>query len=412
MNKIYAIKNIHTAGLCILCLIASSLIIAFPQESFQAAISGLDTWLKIVLPALFPFFVAAEVIIGIGVVDFIAILLQPVMYPIFRCPGESSFIWTMSITSGYPVGARLTWYFWDKGKITSKEAQRIIAFCSTSGPLFMLSAVGIGLLNSSKAGMIIAMSHYTASIILGIIFRFYSPDNNKKSFRTAHRFPNIKAAYQALISARHKDSRTFGEILSDAIRNSMNTLIYIGGYIILFSVIIKIFIKTGFINALSNLMSPLLLPLGIEQSLLNGLIGGIFEMTTGCKIIAQSTAPLFHKILLCTFIISWSGFSIHSQVLSFISKTGISVFLYIAAKFFHGIIATAGAWVIIKIQPHADLFVFHQFYQQPKTAWSSTLWNAWQLAFYSILILLVTGILFSLVTYLISFSAKNKRTLS
>ena len=91
-----------------------------PRESFYAAISGLETWLRVVLPALFPF-AAAEVLIGIGVVDFIAVLLQPVMRPVFRCPGESSFIWAMSATSGYPAGARLTRIFLDKGKITVKE---------------------------------------------------------------------------------------------------------------------------------------------------------------------------------------------------------------------------------------------------------------------------------------------------
>ena len=102
MNKLYITKRIYAAGLCILCIIVSSFILASPQESFYAAISGLETWLRVVLPALFPFFAAAEVLIGIGVVDFIAVLLQPVMRPVFRCPGESSFIWAMSATSGYP----------------------------------------------------------------------------------------------------------------------------------------------------------------------------------------------------------------------------------------------------------------------------------------------------------------------
>ena len=70
-------------------------------------------------------------------------------------------------------------------------------------------------------------------------------------------------------------------------------------------------------------------------------------MTTGCKLISQAAAPLFHKIL-CTLIISWSGFSIHSQVLSFIGKTGVSAILYFVAKFFHAVLVTAIAWLVIK----------------------------------------------------------------
>jgi sporulation integral membrane protein YlbJ len=209
------------------------------------------------------------------------------------------------------------------------------------------------------------------------------------------------------MSARHKDGRTFGEILGDAVRNSMNTLIYIGGYIILFSVIIKTLQKSGFISILFNLTAPLLLPAGIEQSLLNGLIGGIFEMTTGCKLISQAAAPLFHKILLCTFIISWSGFSIHSQVLSFIGKTGVSAILYFVAKFFHAVLATAIAWLVIKIQPDTGLSVFHRFEHRPEPLWTSILWNSWQLAIHSILVLIITGMLVNLVICIIKLTAKS-----
>ena len=408
MNKQHMANKIHAAGLCLLCLIASSFILAFPQESFQAAISGLDTWLKIVLPALFPFFVVAEVLIGIGVVDFIAVLLQPVMRPVFRCSGESSFIWVMSITSGYPVGAKLTWLLWEKGKISVKEAQRTIAFCSTSGPLFMLSAVGIGMLNSPEAGRIIAISHYTASILVGILFRFYAADHNKPP-KTPHKSPGIKTALQALMTARHKDSRTFGELLGDAVRNSMNTLIYVGGYIILFSVIINISAKTGILNALSTLLAPLLLPAGFDHSLLNGLIGGILEMTAGCRLISHSVAPLYHKILLCSFIISWGGFSIHSQALAYNGKIGISSGLYLAAKFLHAVLATAIAWLIIKIRPFADLSAFHQFTRHSELPWPAMFWTAWQLAFCSIITLLIIGLLIYLAQGKAKKPAKNRR---
>ena len=40
------------------------------------------------------------------------------------------------------------------------------------------------------------------------------------------------------------------------------------------------------------------------------------------------------------FLIGWSGFSIHSQALSFISKTDIDNKLYIISKFLHGILSS------------------------------------------------------------------------
>lgn len=57
--------------------------ILFPQQTFQAAFRGLDAWWSIVFPALLPFFVMSELLIGLGVVNFIGVLLEPVMRSAF-----------------------------------------------------------------------------------------------------------------------------------------------------------------------------------------------------------------------------------------------------------------------------------------------------------------------------------------
>ncbi len=45
---------------------------------------------------------------------------------------------------------------------------------------------------------------------------------------------------------------------------------------------------------------------------------------------------LIHKVTLINFLIGWSGFSVHSQALSFISNTDINGKLYIFIKLIHG----------------------------------------------------------------------------
>ncbi|MGI6697929.1 MAG: nucleoside recognition domain-containing protein [Clostridia bacterium] len=59
-------------------------------------------------PHCFPFSSAQSFLIGLGVIDFIGTLLEPVMRPLFKTPGQSAFVFVMSITSGYPVGVKLT----------------------------------------------------------------------------------------------------------------------------------------------------------------------------------------------------------------------------------------------------------------------------------------------------------------
>lgn len=89
-------------------VIALTGIIINPKLSLNSAHTGLSIWFNIVLPSLLPFFIISEILIGIGFLDFLGKLLKPFMLPIFNVPGEGIFPLTMSLLSGYPVGAKLT----------------------------------------------------------------------------------------------------------------------------------------------------------------------------------------------------------------------------------------------------------------------------------------------------------------
>lgn len=310
-------------------------ILLYPKEAYQAALSGLDIFLRSVFPALLPFFIASEIMTGMGIVDFLSVLLNPVMGPLFRCPGSSSFIWIMSITSGYPTGARLTALFRKQKKITAEEAQRIMSFCSTSGPLFMVGAVAIGMMNSPEAGTIILVSHYAAAILIGLAFRFY----RSKDAKWEESNVSLKKALTALTDARKQDGRPIGELMGDSVRNSVNVLLVVGGFIMLFSVIIDLLMRIQVIDSIAAVVSVLLQPFHIEYSLVKALIGSLFEITTGAKLVSQTAVSMQHKIAAVSFVIGWSGFSIHAQTASLLAGSGVKFRLYLLNKFLHGVIA-------------------------------------------------------------------------
>ena len=59
------------------------------------------------------------------------------------CHGSGAFALAMGITSGYPVGAKVASDLY-KDKLCSKiEAERLIAFTNSSGPLFVIGAIGV-----------------------------------------------------------------------------------------------------------------------------------------------------------------------------------------------------------------------------------------------------------------------------
>lgn len=57
--------------------------------------------------------------------------------------GSGAFALAMGITSGYPVGAKVASDLY-KDKLCSKiEAERLISFTNSSGPLFVIGAIGV-----------------------------------------------------------------------------------------------------------------------------------------------------------------------------------------------------------------------------------------------------------------------------
>lgn len=349
-------KSYQTYILGIITVLLLIAIITSPDRSFESALSGIKLWFNVVLPSLLPFFIVSEFVTGIGVVDFIAVLLNPLMEPLFRCPGSSSFIWAMSSISGYPSGARLVSMFISKRKLNPVEGQRILSFSSTSGPLFMIGAVAVGMLGNLTAGKVIVLSHYLAAIILGLTFRHYKKEKERVLHKQKHSFSR---AISKMNEARMADGRSLGELLGDSVSNSVHTLLMIGGFIVIFSVIIDQLIRFNVIAGVSNFISMLITTVKIDSDFINGIVGGLFEVTLGSRMISQSSVPLIQKTAAASFLIGWSGFSIHAQVASLLSKRNINMGLYIITKLFHGLLAAILSYPVAYLFFPDTLEVFH-----------------------------------------------------
>lgn len=61
--------------------------VQYPKDVFDSAVMGLNLWWNVVFPALLPFFILSEILMGLGVVHFIGVLLEPLMRPLFNVPG-------------------------------------------------------------------------------------------------------------------------------------------------------------------------------------------------------------------------------------------------------------------------------------------------------------------------------------
>lgn len=347
-NKISKLNQLLLPTVAVILTIS---IIRFPDQAFQSALEGLEVWFNIVLPALLPFFIGSQLLMGLGVVHFMGVLLEPFMRPLFNVPGSGSFVMAMGLASGYPVGAMLTGKLVEKDLCNTWEAERLISFSNTADPLFMVGAVAVGMFKDVRLGAVIALAHYISAVLLGFIMRFYA--KNRESSATVlpqgKREGIILKATRELIRARQEDNRPFGQLLSDCIKDSINSMLLILGFIILFSVIIRIITITGMVNTLCPFINFLLGVMGIDKSLSPAIISGLFEITLGAQLASLASAPLIQRIVIVSSIIAWSGFSVHFQVMSMVSHTKIKILPYIFARFIHAVLAGFTTYILMNI---------------------------------------------------------------
>ena len=338
--NIYKLIKYFLPKLIVLLLIIG--IIIFPNDSINAAKDGLDIWVNILMPSLLPFIIGANLIVYLKIVDIIGTIINPITQLVFNVSGKSSLVFAISAVSGYPVGARLASDLRLNKDISQYEGQRLVSFCSTSGPLFIIGAVAVGMLNNASLGYVMLICHYLGAITVGLLFRKYGHEKRQISNKSI--INNIKY----IINTPEKNG--FFICFGNSVINGVNTLLAVGGFVIIFSVVFKILALFNIIDGVSSIICFLFSFSGITKEICSAFISGLFEITIGCNNISDITyVSELTKASLCSFIIGFSGLSILAQCCSFIAKTDIKTNIYIFNKFLHGIFAALYTFLLYPI---------------------------------------------------------------
>lgn len=351
------VVSVKSLVLPLMCICFILLLIVFSKAAVEAASNGIRLWLYVVFPSLFPFFVASQLLSRTGFVRAAGVLLEPIMRPLFNVPGCGSFAFAMGISSGYPTGAKITADLRKDGMISKVEAERLLTFTNNSGPLFVIGAVAVGMFGSRNLGLFMLGCHIAACVTVGFIFRFYGrktdPAVKRKSGSLLERFRNE-------VRRGPTEMDNLGGCFGDAIRDSVSLILIIGGFIIFFSVIIRLLTDAGIITVFSDAIAFALHPLGVDKNIITACISGCFEITTGANLASKaSDAPPIQQITAASMVIGWAGLSVHSQVISIVSKTDISIKPYIWGKCLQGILAAVYTWIgskLILTQGHIPVF--------------------------------------------------------
>ena len=311
-------------------LAAILLIVLYPSPAYRAALKGMELFLFTVAPGLIPFLILCPLFLRTHLFHKAARGFSRISARLFRCGGVCGPLFLMGCLSGYPAGARFVRDALSSGQISEADSVRAICFCNVCGPLFMLGAVGVGMFGHAACGWVLAVSHYAAALVTGVIMSripVHGASAGPASCPPVHAAPPTKGSFLSSLGL--------------SVQNAMQTMLLVGGYIILGSVAASLLDTCGVWGFLYRLMGPLASRLGITPELFIGTASGVIEISGGCARITETASPLWMRLGLCALIIGFSGFAIIGQTTALWEGRSFPLWRYLGARLIHAIAAAS-----------------------------------------------------------------------
>ncbi len=275
-----------------------------PEEASNSCVSALLLCFTKVIPSLFPFLVLSEIIISSGMLKHLSILLGGSLSKVFNISKLSSLSFYIGALLGFPLGAKFSISLYEKGLIDKCECEKCIAFCSNTGPSFILGIVG-SILNK-KIALCIYICQLLSAFIIGLALRNSSKPYNK-SFDSTYVF----------------DSKSPAELLPSCVTSSIFPMLNICAFVCFFSVIQ---------SSVDNILSHLALSEGAGH-----ITTGLLEITNGIMCF-EGAGINAHTVFCISMFVGWSGLSVILQTVSLGLSKQINFKKYVISKGIQGIL--------------------------------------------------------------------------
>lgn len=152
----------------ILCVLLLVLPLLFPGPCAEGVRRGLALAAGSALPALFPFFVAGELLTASHADRALSRLLAPLLRRVFALPQAGAAPVVLGLTGGYPVGAAACASLLREGRLSASDARREALFCSCASPGFCIALAGVTLFGSAKTGALLYGIQVVSALLTGI----------------------------------------------------------------------------------------------------------------------------------------------------------------------------------------------------------------------------------------------------
>lgn len=295
-------------------IILLALLLAFPGISIEGASSGLLLWYQVVLPALSPFMICTQLAAALGGAELLMKPFYPLLHRIFRLSLPGTYILLCGLLCGYPLGAKMCSDFCKEGQISREEASYLLAICNHPSPMFLLGYVRGQLPQKVPEALLLACLYLPIlplSLLAGKYYKISACHpklrlpaaptraSNQKEIRNS----DVICSCQETDGALRLSSPAKRRSMEDIIASTCETMVLIGGYIMLFSILAA---WIGHLN---------MIPLSAKA-----VLTGFAEITSGvhqiCTLLpAEDTLPFV------TAAVAFGGLSGIFQTKSVIKKS-------------------------------------------------------------------------------------------
>ena len=294
-----------------------------PQQMIESGRYALSLCAELIIPSLFPFFVLSGLLNRLGFAAAIARQLAKPAARLYGVSGAGATAFFMGLVGGYPLGAAYIADMRRQGLVSLEEAERLMGFCSNSGPAFLVGSIGAGVFGSARLGVGLYIIHVLAAAITGLFFRV---DGKCRG--------NAPAA-----------PRESGGALIESVRQAAQSILSVCGFIVCFCVIIGLLDAHGIFSLLAGQLAQIT---GLELHAARAALSGFLELGSGIgsmRGLAVSPANL----AIAAGIVGWGGVSVHCQTAAVLAGTDIKSARHTVGRLLHGAISALCMWVLANL---------------------------------------------------------------
>lgn len=305
--------------LTLLLILLMLTLLLFPNLCLQSAQKGLLLWFNKVLPSLLPFIILINILVPLDGLRKVTAFSTPFTKKIWHLPGHSFFALVMGLSAGYPMGAKVIKTLYLEHKLTKEEAEITLCFSNNCGPLFIIGTIGTAMLSCTELGYFLFFIHLLSALLMSLLVT---------QSNTSH------CILSSAPTTSSDASPTFSSLLNHGVMNAMDTIVCVGGYIILFSVLTTLLTETPLATAYMNWFFQT----EIAQTTFSGLIAGLLEISNGSNIF--STLPFsIYSLAAISSTIGFGGLCVYFQTLYVLEGSDLSTKHYLVSKGLQGLLS-------------------------------------------------------------------------